>query len=311
MAQHLATHGELSLDPPLLDELDRISVSTVRRILSRLGQDQPRLPRPGPQQTRHLTRTIPMKRIPWNQSQPGYFEADLVYHSGPDPSGQYVHTLQMVDVATGWSERRAVLGRSYLVMRDAFLVILTRLPFPVREIHTDNGSEFLNAHLLAFWTDQMPGLTLSRSRPFHKNDNPFVEQKNGSLIRAYVGHDRLDTVAHTLALNLLYDQMGCYYNLFQPVMRVAEKIALPSEDGQPTRIKRRYDRSRTPLDRLCQTDALNDNERQRLRLLRERTNPRSLREEIYRSLEELFRLPNAVEGITENVHDTLTFPLNF
>src|SRR4030042_6394193 len=98
MAQHLATHGELSLGPPLLGELDRISVSTVRRILSRLGQAKPRLPRPGPQQTRHLTRTLPMKRIPWNQSQPGYFEADLVYHSGPDPSGQYVHTLQMVDV---------------------------------------------------------------------------------------------------------------------------------------------------------------------------------------------------------------------
>ena len=190
-------------------------------------------------------------------------------------------------------------------------MILDRLPFPVQEIHSDNGSEFFNAHLVAFWGDKMPAVRLSRSRPFHKNDSPFVEQKNGSLIRSYLGHDRLDTVAHTLALNRLYDQMGRYYNLFQPVMRVTEKTVLPSAHGQPTRVTRRYDRSRTPLDRLCQTGALNENERQRLHLLWEGTNPRSLRQEIYQSLDQLFRLPNALGGITENVHDTLTHPIDF
>ena len=144
MAKHLAAHGELRLSPRLLQQLDRISISTVQRILNRVRQDEPRLPRKGPEGAHRLTRDIPMKRIPWNEQQPGHFEVDLVHHSGPNPSGQYVHTLQMIDVATGWSERIAVLGRSSLVMQDAFRRALARLPFPVLGIHPDNGSEFFN-----------------------------------------------------------------------------------------------------------------------------------------------------------------------
>ena len=119
-----------------------------------------------------------MRRIPWNEQQPGHFEVDAVHHCGQSSSGHYVHTVQMVDVATGWTEQVATLGRSSLVMEDGFRRILARLPFPVLEIHPDNGSEFLNAHLVRFWKDTVKDVTLSRSRPFHKNDNRFVEQKN-------------------------------------------------------------------------------------------------------------------------------------
>jgi hypothetical protein len=311
MAEHLAAHGELCLSPELVPQLDRISVSTVQRILARVRQDEPRLPRKGPQRANQATRGIPMKRIPWNETQPGHFEVDLVHHSGPSPSGQYVHTLQMIDVATGWSERVAVLGRSYCVMQDGFRRALARLPFPVLGIHPDNGSEFFNHHLLHFWGEIADNVQLSRSRPFHKNDNPFVEQKNFTLVRAYVGDERLDTVAQTLALNQLYDQMWLYYNFFQPVMRLAEKIFIPATEDQPARIKRRYDPARTPFDRLRETDALSEEERQRLETLRQRTNPRSLRQEVYELMDYLFSLPNAVEGQTENVHETLTFPLSF
>jgi hypothetical protein len=139
MANHLAAHGELEISPPLLDKLDQVSVSTVQRILAHIPRDKPRLPRKGPQRTRKLTQDIPMRRIPWNEQQPGYLETDLVHHCGPSPSGEYVCTIQTIDVATGWSERRAVLGRSYLVMEDAFRYILTRLPFPIVELHPDNG----------------------------------------------------------------------------------------------------------------------------------------------------------------------------
>lgn len=203
MAQHLDAHGELYLSPPLLDDLQRISISTVRRILSRHRPTPHRLPRKPPSRPKPLTQDIPMQRIPWNTSLPGHpssssgcdCEVDLVHHSGPNPSGQYVHSLQMVDVATAWSERRAVLGRSWLVVSDAFRHILAYLPFQVREIHCDNGSEFLNYHLLRFWGEAASHIQLSRSRPYHKpvlseaegNDNPFVEQKNSSLIRAYLG----------------------------------------------------------------------------------------------------------------------------
>jgi hypothetical protein len=309
MAQHLDTHGELFLSPPLLDDLDKISVSTVHRILARHHPSPCRLPRQPPSRPKPLTQAIPMQRIPYNTARPGHCEVDLVHHSGPNPSGQYVHSLQMVDVATGWSERRAVLGRSWLVVRDAFRHILAHLPFGVREIHSDNGSEFFNYHLLQFWGEAAGHINLSRSRPYQKNDNPFVEQKNSSLIRAYLGHERLDTVAQTRLLNQLYHKMGYYYNLFQPVMRVAEKVVIPATDSRPARVQRRYDRPRTPFHRLCETEAISDQQREDLLALCQSINPRSLRQEIYTLRDALFTLPNAVAGLTENVHQTLHYPL--
>ena len=304
MARHLAAHGELEATPVLLDQLRRISISTVERRLSRIRQDQPRLPRKKPKPRRKLLRDIPMLRLPWNIPHPGHFETDLVHHCGPSASGEYACTLQMIDVATGWSERRAVLGRSFLVMEDAFRCILARLPFPVLQIHPDNGSEFFNHHMLRFWGDIVQGVTISRSRPFHKNDNPRVEQKNSTLVRSYLGYDRIDTIAQVLALNGLYDQMWVYYNFFQPVMHLVDKEVI-REDGQPARVKRRHDEARTPFDRLCQTDAILPEHREQLEGLRDAINPRRLRQEIYDAIVHLFALPGAVSGIGENVHLSL------
>jgi len=306
MMRHLAAHGEMEAPASLLEQLGQISISTVKRRLNRVRQDQPRLPRrKGSARTSKLTRGIPMIRIPWDEQQPGRLETDLVHHCGLIASGEYVCSLQMIDVATGWSERAAVLGRSYLVMEDAFLCILPRLSFPVLEIHPDNGSEFLNHHMLRFWGETVQGVRLSRSRPYHKNDNRFVEQKNFTLIRAYLGYGRFDTVAQTLAINHLYDRMGLYYNFFQPVMRLTEKIVIPGDDGQPARIKCRYDDARTPFDRLCATDAITQEHREQLESLRDQTNPRQLRQEIYDWIDYIFSLPNAVPGITEDVYLTL------
>jgi len=307
MAQHLAAHGEMEVTPQLLEKLEQTSISTVRRHLAHIQQDQPRLPRKGPERANRVTRDIPMKRIPWDEQEPGHFEVDLVHHCGPSPSGEYVHTLQMIDVTTGWSERVAVLGRSYRVMEAAFRRILARLPFAVLEIHPDNGSEFLNDHLVRFFRETVRALQLSRSRPFHKNDNRNVEQKNSTLVRAYLGHDRLDTVQQTQILNLLYDKMWLYYNLFQPVMHLTEKIIIPVEK-RPTRVKRRYDQAQTPFDRLCATNAISNQDRQRLQALRRQINPRQLRHEIYHLLDDLFTLPCAAPGITQDVYQTLLMP---
>jgi len=305
MAEHLAAHGELEVSPPLLERLDQISISTTQRILARIPRDKPRPPRKGPRRTHKLTQGIPMRRIPWNEQQPGHLEVDLIHHCGPTACGEYVCTIQMIDVATGWSELRAVLGRSYLVMEDGFCYIVVRIPFPILELHPDNGNEFFNYHLLRFFESEVQGLTLSRSRPYHKNDNRFVEQKNSSLVRAYLGDDRLDTVAQTIAVNQLYDKVWIYYNLLQPVMRLSEKIVTPVE-GQLARVKRRYDQARTPFDRLCETEAITQQRREQLQALRDQTNPRQLRQEIYDQIEYIFSLPNAVPGQTENVYLTLT-----
>jgi hypothetical protein len=304
MAEHLERHNELQTSPLLLEQLGGISVSTVGRRLTVIRQDEPRLPRKGPKQANRLTRDIPMTRIPWNEQEPGHFETDLVHHSGPSASGEFVCTVQMLDVASSWSERGAVLGRSRLVMEDAFRRMLIRLPFPVVELHPDNGTEFFNHHLLRFWKELVQGVSLSRSRPYHKNDNRFVEQKNDTLVRAYVGYDRLDTVAQTLALNRLYDKMWVYYNLFQPVMRLTEKTVIQQE-GQPNRVKRRYAAAQTPFDRLCATRVMLPQHQQQLQALRDRTNPRRLRQEIYDAIDHLFSLPNAVPGVPEDVRQTL------
>lgn len=311
VAEHLAKHGELTLSDDLMGKLEQMSVSTVRRMLDKQPRDRPRLPRKGPEQANRLARAIPAERIPWQLQEPGHFEVDLVHHCGVSASGHYLHTLQMIDVATGWSERVALLGRSYRVVEDGFERILARLPFRVLEVHPDNGSEFLNDHLLRFWKDIAKIEHLSRSRAWHKNDNRFVEQKNDTLVRRYLGYDRLDTVEQTNLLNQLYELMGLYYNGFQPVMRLAEKIVLPAHNGRGTRLKRRFDDARTPFDRLCATGELDKSQRERFETLRDQTNPRQLRQHIYTLLSQLFALPNALEGSTQDVYLTLFNPPQF
>jgi hypothetical protein len=309
MARHLAAHGELEPTPSVLEQLGQVSISTVKRRLQRITQDQSRLPRRrARKRTSKQLAAVPMVRIPWNEQQPGHLEVDLVHHCGSTASGEYICSLQMLDVATGWSERAATLGRSYLVMEDAFIYILLRLPFPVIEFHPDNDSVFFNNHMFRFWGKIVPGVQLSRSRPYHKNDNRFVEQKNFTLIRAYLGYQRLDTVAQTLVLNQLYDKMWLYHNFFQPVMRLEKKIIIPGSNGRPGRVTRRYDQALTPLDRLCATDAILPEHQAQLEALRDRTNPRQLRQEIYDQIDHLLSLPGAAPGVREDVYQTLRAP---
>ncbi len=146
-------------------------------------------------------------------------------------------------------------------MEGGFRTALARLPFALVELHPDNGREFFNDHLKRLFPQLVPGLTLSRSRPYHKNDNRFVEQKNDALVRQYVGYARFDTPEQMAAL---YADMSVYYNLFQPVLHLVEKtvvsdpIADESPGGAiptltPTRIRRRWDRDQTPCERLVAT----------------------------------------------------------
>jgi hypothetical protein len=284
-AQLLSTHGELVLDDELLAQLGCISIASVQRRLKRFTQDTPRLPRKGPEQANRVARSIPIRKIAWDQTEPGHFEVDLVHHGGAEPSGDYLYTLQMIDVATGWSERVAVLGRSQRAMEAGFRQILVRLPFAVREIHSDTGSEFLNDHLVRFWGEEVTGSTLSRSRPYQKNDNRFVEQKNATLVRAYLGQVRLEGLEQATALNALYDQMWIYYNCFQPVLRLREKARTDS------RIIRRWGTAQTPLARLLATEALTEARRHHLEQLQARVKVRSLRQQIYAALEQLLEQP--------------------
>jgi hypothetical protein len=280
-AEQLARHGELAVTDELLEQLGRISVSTVQRRLTRLRQDALRLPRRGPERANKVAREIPMRRIPWDTAEPGHFEVDLVHHSGPSTSGDYVHTFQMVDVATGWSERGAILGRSQRALEAGTRLILARLPGRVKELHPDTGPEFLNHHLVRIGGEAITGLQLSRSRPDQTNDTRFVEQKNDTLGRAYFGQARLDTAEQCAALNALYDQLWVYYNRFQPVLHLVEK----THDG--ARIRRKWDAAQTPFARLLATTVLDPTERERREHLYAETNPRALRRTIQAGLHAL------------------------
>jgi len=303
MAEHLEAHNEMVLTEKIKIELDRISVSTIRRWLGPMEIER-RKRRRGPEQANRLRRSIPETRIAWDEKEPGHFEVDLVHHNGGDSSGQYVHTLQMIDVATGWSERTAVLGRGYAVMEDGFRRIHSRSPLPFREVHPDNGSEFFNDHVLRYWKEEAQVKQITRSRPWQKNDNRFVEQKNDSLVRATLGYHRLDTVEQTTALNALYDLMWIYYNFFQPVMRLKDKIRIPSTEKQ-IRYRRRFDQAKTPFDRLCETQTIDPELAAHLHALRKQINPLHLRQLINQHLSLLLELPDAPPDQPQDVYETI------
>ena len=292
MAQQLARFGEVRLSAEVERQLSEVSEATVTRLLGRFRRDTPRLPRKGPEAANRLAKEIPMGRIPWQTSEPGHFEMDLVHHCGPASVGEYVHTLQMVDVATGWSERVGILGRTHRAMVAGSEKIVGRLPFPIQELHPDNGGEFINEHVLGFFGDKVKGLAMSRSRPYHKNDNRNVEQKNYSLVRAYLGYERLDSPAQSMAVNALYDRMWLYYNLFQPVLHLKSKEVVGGN-----RIRRKWDEARTPYERVLATGVLSGEQQARLTGLYARTNPRKLRREIHRIIETLWDEPGAVMSL--------------
>jgi len=289
-ATHLATFGVLLLTAEVESQLATISVATVERMLRKHRSRKVRLSRPGPRRANQVTKDVPMKRIPWQTSEPGHFEVDLVHHSGDSTLGEYAHTLQLIDVATGWSERVMLAGRSYQAMREAFEQVNQRLPFAIKELHPDNGPEFFNWHLVRYWKEKVSGVHLSRSRPYHKNDNRNVEQKNDTLVRQYFGTLRLETPEQITAGNRLYEQMWVYYNLFQPVMHLVAKTVV---DGK---VRRSWDEAKTPFERLQASGVLSQAQQQRLQALYEQTNPWHLREAIYEGLALLWEQAAVSDG---------------
>jgi len=290
-AQHLARFGHLTLSDELLTKLQSISVSSVRRILRRIGRPADALPqvRRGRRPDSVVQALVPEGIIPWDEAEPGHFEADLVSHNAADLPGQFVSSLQLIDVLTGWSERFAVLGHESAEMWRAIQAFRERCPIHAREVHTDNGSEFINAALVThFGQDAVHG-HLTRGREGCKNDNRFVEQKNSSLVRAYLGNLYLYTATHRALLDQLYAHMRIYYNLFQPVVRQTSRRAEMGANGV-VRIVRTQDRAATPLDRLLRAKPpLARAMAEQLRTLRYDTDPLELKRLIHRELTELLR----------------------
>jgi hypothetical protein len=190
-----------------------------------------------------LRRQIPIRTFAeWDDAAPGFCEVDLVAHVGGDPQGDFCQTLDLTCVATGWTEMRPVPNKAQRWCFQALQQIRSDLPFPLRGLDSDNGSELIN-HQLLRWCEAEQ-ITFTRSRPYRKNDNCFVEQKNWPVVRQMVGYARYDTPAELEVLKELYGYLRLWVNFFQPQMRLVSK----TRSG--AKVTKRYDRARTPCRRI-------------------------------------------------------------
>ena len=195
-----------------------------------------------------LRQQVPIRTFAeWDEAAPGFLELDLVAHCGSVGAGEFLFTLSAVDVATGWMGLQGVRNKGELAVFAALGELRAALPFPLLGLDCDNGGEFINRNLLAYCRRE--GITLTRSRPYRKNDNCRVEQKNWSVVRRLVGYGRFEAAALP-ALNRLYALARDYVNFLQPVLKLREK----TRDG--ARVTKRYDRAQTPYRRLLATGLL-------------------------------------------------------
>jgi hypothetical protein len=230
-----------------------------------------------------LRHQIPIKCESWNEVAAGHLELDLVSHSGENAEGNFASTLNLTDIASTWVETRAVLGKSEVAVLEAFRQMRASLPFPVLSIDSDNGSEFINARLYAYCRDE--GIGFTRSRPYKKDDNAHIEQKNWTHVRKIIGWDRYDTPEAVRAMNDLYTQeLRLYQNLFQPSVKLQERVRHGS------RKTRRYDAPLTALDRLLRSPNVDPRTLEPLVQLRARLDPFALAAAIRRKLDRVWAL---------------------
>jgi hypothetical protein len=229
-----------------------------------------------------LKHLVPLKTDHWDVTQPGFLEIDLVSHSGASAAGEFLHTLDAVDIHTGWVERQAVMGKGQHGILQALTTIAQQLPFALRGVDSDNGSEFINGHLVAFCAQRT--IQFTRSRPYKKDDNAHVEQKNWTHVRKLVGWDRYDTTEAQRALNALYAELRLFQNLFQPSMKLQRK------ERRGSRLLRRYDPPRTPFERVRACAAADAAKVAALERVRGRTDPFVLAQRIGQPLDRMASL---------------------
>lgn len=264
-------------------QLEAISARQIdRRLRERKQRRKHRLygrTRPGAL----LKHQIPVKTDAWDVRVPGFTEVDLVSHSGNAARGDFAYSLNVTDIHTTWTETRAVLGKGQTAVLEAFEDIRAALPFRLMGIDSDNGSEFLNWHL-GRWC-YARDIQWTRSRPYKKDDNAHIEQKNWTHVRKLLGWDRYDTPQAVEAINDLYrHELRLWLNLFQPSVKLLKKVRVGS------RVRRLYGPPQTPLDRVLASEVVEPAQAQGLQALRRSLDPFELGRAIARKLERLYAL---------------------
>lgn len=259
--------------------LRKISPATIDRLLSpfrnRYEKRGLSTTRPGSM----LRELIPIKTDQWNESRPGFVEVDTVAHCGTTVAGEYTNTVNMVDIATGWTIQRAVWGKGEANTFKAIREIELTLPFKLKGFDCDNGKEFINHRLLKYFKNRTPAVNYTRSRAYHKNDNSHIEEKNWTIVRQYIGYDRLDKPDQDGLLNNIYrNELYWLLNFFIPSTKLISKTRYGSK------IKKVHDKPKTPFERLCNTIYIDKEKKLELIRLRDRLNPFELQTKIKEKL---------------------------
>jgi len=279
----LEQFGELRLTPLTKQKLLRISAASIDRLLQPERRKQQVRGRSHTKPGTLLKHQIPIRTFAeWDEAQPGFAEIDLVAHDGGLALGDYCQTLDLTDICTGWTETEAVPNKAQVWVFEAIQTIRARLPFPLRGLDSDNGSEFVNKELLRYC--QKERITFTRARPYRKNDNCYVEQKNYSVVRQTVGYQRFDTAAELIVLKQLYATLRLYTNFFQPTMKLKNKERFGS------RVKKSYHAPQTPYQRVLACTEVKAADKKKLQRQYHSLNPAALKRQLDKYRKELFRL---------------------
>jgi hypothetical protein len=272
LLESMERHGHLSLEEEVRDRVLQVSAATMDRLLApareQIGKKRRRRDPAGSVRKRVPVRTF----ADWGEVRPGFFEGDLVAHCGGSMSGSFVHSFVLTDVATGWTECLPLVARQQELVLEALEVFRERLPIELKGLDTDNDSAFINEVLVDYCDGA--GIAFTRSRAYRKNDQAWVEQKNGAVVRRLVGYGRLTGVAGAQALGALHRVARLYVNFFQPSFKLREK----SRDG--AKLSRRFHPPATPCERLLQNDHVSNAIKEQLRELRRSLDPVGLLKEL-------------------------------
>ena len=283
MVRILESQGTLHLMPTTRELLLTMSRSTMDRLLKPARRALVPHGRSTTKPGTLLKKSIPIRTwADWDDAKPGFLEIDLVAHCGESTEGDYLATLNCVDVSTGWCECAVPRNRGERAVRAALEEIRQRLPLPLLGIDSDNGPEFINDHLKRYCDDQK--LTFTRSRPYKKNDQARVEGKNWTVVRRYVGYDRYEGDLARLALNDLYKDVRLYVNFFQPVMKLIGKTLVDGKD------KKVYDTAQTPYQRVLASPEVKQEAKDSLTALYQTLNPVTLYDKIQKQLDRIWTM---------------------
>ena len=278
--ERLESCGELRLDPDVRAQLVHLSPATIDRHLGSHRRSLVRQPYRGRTTPNSIKARIPIRTFgEWEGVAPGSVQADLVLHCGQSVAGFFLTTLVVTDVATGWTECEAIKGMGKQRIGGGLHFIRGRLPMGIRELHTDNGSEFVNTLLYPYC--QREGIRMTRGRPYKKNDQAYVEERNGMVVRRLVGYDRY---ANDLAKDLLsefYTQLRLYLNFFQPMRKLVAK------QRHGAKVRKVFDQAATPYRRLLASGALSRAESDRLQRTYSALNPVKLKQGMTATIREL------------------------